>query len=288
MQKNGQKSKKLLNRPKKRKRYLPKGAVKKREAVLAAVSVGLLIFAWIVLGRGYEYTGLGNPEDYPLSELDMDCIYRNDDGFRVYDDGNIKGIPGIDVSEYQNSIDWEKVKAAGAEFAVIRLGYSSASDGSLHLDSRYEENIRGALDAGLKVGVYFFSQAITTDEAVREAEFVAKNLRGYDITGPVAFDMEPVGEGDRIENLTAEDKTEIADAFCRAIESYEYTSMIYGNPSWISNHLNLSYLADHSIWLAHYTWATDYPYKFAMWQYSSEGKVDGIEGNVDLNIYFGK
>ena len=269
MQNHGAKPKKLLNKPKKRKRYRLKAGAKKRNLILAGISVMLIIIAWLVLGRGYEYTGLEDPEDYPLSELDMNCVFRNDDGFRVYDDGKVKGIPGIDVSEYQKSIDWEKVKKAGAQFAIIRLGYSSASDGSLHLDSRYEENIKGALDAGIKVGVYFFSQAITTEEAVKEAEFVAKKLRGCDITGPVAFDMEPVGEGDRIEELTAEDKTEIADAFCRAIESFGYSSMIYGNPSWISNHLNLSYLTDHSIWLAHYTWATDYPYKFVMWQYSS-------------------
>lgn len=288
MQKHQFKPENISKKPKKRKRYRLKAVAKKRNLILAGISVFLILIAWLILGRGYEYTGLEDPEDYPLSELDMNCVYRNDDGFRVYDDGKVKGIPGIDVSAYQKSIDWRRVKNAGAEFAIIRLGYSSASDGSLHLDSRYEENIKGALDAGIKVGVYFFSQAITTDEAVKEAEFVAKNLRGYDITGPVAFDMEPVGEGDRIEVLTAEDKTEIADAFCRAIESFGYSSMIYGNPSWISNHLNLSYLSDHSIWLAHYTWATDYPYKFVMWQYSSEGKVDGIEGNVDLNMYFVK
>ncbi len=287
MQKHQPDPKKLSKKPKKRRRYRISDRAKKRNLILAGISVFLILIAWLILGRGYEYTGLEDPEDYPLSELDMNCVYRNDDGFRVYDDGKVRGIPGIDVSEYQKSIDWERVREAGAEFAIIRLGYSSASDGSLHLDARYEENIKGAADAGIKTGVYFFSQAVNTEEAVKEAEFVAKNLRGYDITGPVAFDMEPVGEGDRIEVLTAEDKTEIADAFCRAIESFGYPSMIYGNPSWISNHLNLSYLSDHSIWLAHYTWATDYPYKFVMWQYSSEGKVDGIEGNVDLNMYFG-
>lgn len=262
--------------------------VKKRNMILLGITVVLIFTGWLILGRGYEYKGLEDPEDYPLSQLDMDYVYRGEDGFRRYDDGKVKAIPGIDVSEFQNKVNWEKVKKAGAEFAIIRLGYSSAGDGSLHLDARYEENIKGALDAGIKVGVYFFSQAIDTDEAVSEAEYVAKHLRGYDITGPVAFDMEPVGEDDRIEDLTRDDKTEIADAFCRAIESHGYRSMIYGNPSWISNHLNLSYLTDHNIWLAHYTWATDYPYEFAMWQYSSEGKVDGIKGNVDLNMYFGE
>ena len=148
MQNHGTKPKKLLNKPKKRKRYRLKAGAKKRNLILAGISVMLILIAWLVLGRGYEYTGLEDPEDYPLSGLDMNCVFRNEDGFRVYDDGKVKGIPGIDVSEYQKSIDWEKVKKAGAQFAIIRLGYSSASDGSLHLDSRYEENIKGALDAG--------------------------------------------------------------------------------------------------------------------------------------------
>ncbi len=261
---------------------------KRRNGILVAVTGILLVSAWYILGKSYVYEGLGTPGVYPVSRLDMDCLYINEDGFKVYDDGTVEGVPGIDVSAYQGSIDWERVRAAGVEFVMIRLGYSSTADGALHMDERFEENIEGALDAGLMVGVYFFSQAINTGEAIEEAEFVVQNLREYDITGPVAFDMEPVGEDDRISDLTVEERTEIADAFCGAIESYGYTGLIYGNSSWLSDSIDLSYLTDHHIWLAHYNRTTDFPYKFVMWQYSSEGEVDGIEGYVDLNIYFGE
>jgi GH25 family lysozyme M1 (1,4-beta-N-acetylmuramidase) len=132
--------------------------------------------------------------------------------------------------------------------------------------------------------VYFFSQAVSVEEAHEEAKFVLKNIKGKKVEGPIAFDMEPIAGADRITNLTVQEKTEIADAFLKIIKKKGYKAMLYGNPSWFKKDVDLRLLTDYPIWLAHYTEKTEWPYLFEMWQYTSTGKVNGISGNVDLSI----
>ena len=248
-----------------------------------AMFVCTITAVYLILGN---YDGLGLRQNIQKNAYDMSQVYEKD-GFLHYDDGTYQSVTGIDVSVYQKKIDWEKVKAAGVDFAIIRLGYRSYDeDGELALDSKYKENLRGAKKAGLDVGVYFFSQAKTTAEAIKEARYVVRHIRGKGITYPVVFDMEPIDGADRITDLNAEEKTEIADAFCQVIERNGYTPMIYGNPQWLRKHVNLEYLTKYDTWLAHYADETDYPYAFKMWQYSHTGKVNGIKGHVDLNMYF--
>lgn len=237
---------------------------------------------YVVIG---SYDGLGLRHNLPESDYQMKNL-TEEDGRLYYDDDDYRSVTGIDVSYYQKDIDWEKVAGDGIEFAMIRLGYRGSEEGQLHLDSRYRENLRGAKKAGLAVGVYFFSQAVTTDEAVEEAKYVIRRIRGKGIKLPVVFDMEPVAGSDRISHLTAREKTEIADAFCQIIERNGFTAMVYGNPSWLYNDVELSYLTEYPLWLAHYTDATDYPYRFSMWQYTEQGRVQGIETDVDINILF--
>jgi len=252
-------------------------------ALVICVIVALAMLTERSVRIDTSYTGLSEEKGYPMSTLDIDNMFYDEYDFRSYEDENYTSRRGIDVSEHQGYIDWERVKECGVEFAIIRLGFSSYDDGSLHMDTWYEDNIAMARDAGIDVGVYFFSQATTVEEAVNEAKFVLEHVPSK-LEMPIAFDMEPVTEADRIAGLGMREKTEIADAFCSVIEKNGYQSIIYGNPTWIYTSCNLSLLTGRSLWLAHYTFWSGFPYEYAIWQYSSEGTLDGISTSVDLNM----
>ncbi len=196
-------------------------------------------------------------------------------------------IPGIDVSYYQGDIDWEKVKASGIEFAIIRLGYRGyGEEGKLVEDKLYQQNIQGALDAGLQVGVYFFSQAISVEEALEEADFVLERLKGYELTMPVVFDWEYVSEEARTAKMDRRTLTDCYIAFCEKLEAEGYTPMAYFNSYQSRALMNLTELEQWPFWLALYSDRMTYPYKIEMWQYTDSGRVPGIEGTVDLNLLF--
>ena len=209
------------------------------------------------------------------------------DGFLTYA-GDAPSYVGVDVSSYQGEIDWERVAAAGVDFAMIRLGFRGYTEGGLYEDDRFRENLEGAAAAGLDVGVYFFSQAVTEEEAREEARFVLERLEGYDITYPVVFDWERQSASDsRTLETDGAAQTACAAAFCQAIEEAGYLPMVYFSPSKAYTELDLAALVQWPFWLAHYTedWqATTFRYHFAMWQYTSEGTVDGISAPVDLNL----
>lgn len=192
---------------------------------------------------------------------------------------------GIDVSYYQKKIDWEKVAADGVEFAIIRLGYRGWSDGALYVDTCFVENIKGAQAAGIDVGVYFFSQAVNEMEAKEEAEYVLSKLKGYDLQMPVAYDVESTDDEDgRMDNISTLQRSKNAAVFCKVIEDAGYDAMIYCNMYYEAYMLDLEMLSGFPIWYADYNRYPQTPYHFDIWQYTSRGKVDGIDGNVDLNI----
>lgn len=193
---------------------------------------------------------------------------------------------GIDVSHYQGEIDWQKVKAAGIEFVFVRLGYRGyGQEGVLKLDTNFEKNMKGARAAGLDVGVYFFAQAVNETEAVEEAEFVLEHLMEYDLQMPIVYDPESIlHEEARTDNVTEEQFTKNTKAFCETIEKSGYDAMIYCNMTWQAFKLDLEELEEYPIWYADYEEYPQTPYHFDIWQYSNEGTVDGIQGNVDLNI----
>lgn len=251
--------------------------------VMAAAAVFLFCISYVVLG---SYNGLGKKDTIRMNRYSSDALYT-ENGLRHYRDKNYRSIPGIDVSVFQGNVDWDKVYGAGIRFAMIRVGYSGSEKGTIHEDENFRKNLKGAKKAGLDVGVYFYSQAITTDEAVREAKYVVRHIRGRGITYPVVYDMEHT-PGDRVGELTKKEKTEIADAFCTIVQKNSFRPMIYGNPEWLLKNLDLRYLTGYEFWLAHYSKTSYYPYQYAMWQYSSTGKIKGIRKNVDLNIYFVK
>lgn len=197
---------------------------------------------------------------------------------------------GIDVSYYQGEIDWNKVKADGIDFAIIRVGYRGSSEGTLNEDICFRQNIEGALEAGVEVGVYIFSQAITKKEARQEANYILKRIKDYDITFPVVLDYEFTGNPGRLQaaNLSKKKATNICLEFCDTVEAAGYTPMVYANPYMLNNYLNPEDISDkYLIWLAHYTTETNYTGQYDYWQYSSDGSVDGIEGRVDMNFFYG-
>lgn len=193
---------------------------------------------------------------------------------------------GIDVSKWNKTIDWERVKEAGIEFAMIRCGYRGASSGALVLDPMYERNIRGAIGAGIPVGVYFFTQATDEVEAVEEASMVLRLIEDYDVDYPVFLDSESAGGKGRADGLDAEERTKIHKAFLETIASAGYETGVYGSRNWLNDELSMTELSDYKTWLAEYTEVPAYSGYYHMWQYTSKGNVAGIETEVDLNLCY--
>lgn len=198
--------------------------------------------------------------------------------------GNLKA--GIDVSKWNKEIDWDKVKAAGVDYAIIRVGYRGSSTGSLVEDPYYNTNIRGALASGLKVGVYFFTQAVNEVEAVEEASMVLRLVKDFELTYPVFIDTEGAGGSGRADGLDQETRTLVCEAFCRTIQNAGYQAGVYASRNWLNHNLETARLENYNIWLAEYRSVPLYQGYYQMWQYTSKGRVDGIKGNVDMNISY--
>ena len=197
-----------------------------------------------------------------------------------------EGQMGIDVSKWNGSIDWDRVRNAGITYAIIRCGYRGSSTGALVEDPYFRENMQGALNAGLKVGVYFFTQATNEVEAVEEASMAIALCRDYRVTYPVFIDTEGAGGNGRADGLDMETRTKVCQAFCQTVEDAGYTGGIYGSRNWFRTRLQMDALADHVIWLAEYREKPVYAGNYHFWQYTSSGNVDGIEGRVDLDISY--
>lgn len=199
------------------------------------------------------------------------------------------GTIGIDISTWQENVDWAKVKAAGIDFAFIRLGFRGYSSGKLVLDDMYHSHMQGALSVGIKVGVYFFTQAVNEREAVEEASMCLQYVRGYSLAYPIAIDIEDSGSSSgRANGLTNEQRTKICIAFCETIKNSGYRPCVYANKYYFTSLLYTSQFVSNGyvIWLAHYTTQTDYKGKYDIWQHSSKGTVNGIPGYVDMNISY--
>ena len=217
--------------------------------------------------------------------------YTHNDIFKNYNIYN-----GIDVSKYNGDINWDKVKKDGVDFVIVRVGYRGyGKSGTLCTDPNYKANIEGALAAGIKVGVYYFTEALTTDEAREEAEFCISKIKDYNITLPVAIDYEyptdgknPIG---RMYNakLTKAEATANVKAFCAAVKKAGYTPLVYANKSDLSSLINGKTIGNtYKVWLANYTTKTTYANSYEYWQYTSSGKVSGITGKVDCNFWYTK
>lgn len=195
------------------------------------------------------------------------------------------GNRGIDVSKYQGNIDWGAVAASGINFAIIRVGYRGSASGALVQDPNFKKNISGATKAGIKVGLYFFTQAVNEAEAVEEASMAMSLASGYKVTYPIFIDTESASGG-RANGLSKSARTAVVKAFCQTVRNGGYKAGVYASKSWYANQLNASALNGYCIWVAQYNSSCTYSGKYDMWQYSSKGSVSGIKGNVDMNISY--
>lgn len=193
---------------------------------------------------------------------------------------------GIDVSKWNGDIDWDKVKAEGVEFAIIRAGYRGSVTGSIVQDPKFEENMRGATAAGIQVGAYFFTQAVNEVEAVEEASAVLRLVREYSLDYPIFIDTEGAGGSGRADGLDKETRTLVCEAFCRTVSNAGIRGGVYASRNWYNNNLDMKRLDAYYIWLAEYRSTPLYQGYYQMWQHSSKGRVDGIKGNVDLDIAY--
>lgn len=229
------------------------------------------------------------PVDDTLPKNDYDfSVLTYQDSIAQYSDKNgVTAKNGIDVSKHQGKIDWKAVKAAGISYAFIRVGYRGYEAGTIMKDEYCERNLKGAEEAGIDIGVYFYSQAISVEEAEEEAAFVLDCIKDYKIAYPVVFDMEEVNaENVRTASLAAEQKTDITIAFCEKVKAAGHQPMIYGNIEWMMDHVELERLTQYPKWFAQYFNKPFFPYEFEFWQYTCEGTVPGIQGGVDLNLCF--
>lgn len=249
-----------------------------------------LTHAYIILGT--------YPDNCELIKI-SDKVARNDINWTEDIHVNSKGLyyscfngeedigrVAIDVSEFQHTIDWEKVKGVGIDVAMIRVGYRGYGTGSMQEDSMYKTNIEGAKEAGLDVGVYFFSSAINRDEGIEEAQFVLDRIKDYSINQPIVIDTEYVFEDEeaRANNISIEDRTAAVVGFCETVEAAGYTPMIYASRDQFIKYLDIEAIGDWEFWLAAYD-TPIFPYHTEGFQYTPYGYVDGIETQVDLDVW---
>ena len=224
----------------------------------------------------------------PVNKLDING-FTADSNLKYYsENGKSASTEGIDVSSYSGDIDWKKVRESGIDFAMIRVGGRGyGENGEMYTDERALEYINGAKAEGIKVGAYFFSQSISTEEAIEEADYVKTVLGDIKLDYPVAYDWEIIKDDDaRTDNVSANQATECARAFCDRVKELGYTPILYSPSRELYFKYDLSRLADIDIWYCEYANVPTFYYEFSMWQYSATGTIDGIDGAVDLNVCF--
>jgi GH25 family lysozyme M1 (1,4-beta-N-acetylmuramidase) len=235
-------------------------------------------------GRYYFFPILDSIDHHGFAEEDFE---DGEDGFLEYvgSDTSIKVKKGVDVSRFQGKIDWKKVADAGIDFAFIRVGLRGTTEGKILVDDYFEDNMKGATDNGIDVGVYFYSQAVDKDEALEEVQLVLDMIEPYNVKYPVVIDIESAdSDTARTVNLTSDQYEEVVHVFCDTVRSAGYKPMIYGNVKSYTLLMDAQDVDDYDIWIAYYGTPLYYPYHFDVWQFTSSGSVNGIDGNVDLDI----
>ena len=241
----------------------------------------------IVVASGGQYHFVPINRELRQSQLVQENVNVLESGEIQYMEGEqVVSHKGIDVSRFQGNINWSKVAQDGVEFAFVRVGLRGYSTGKLDDDRYFDQNVQGAQAAGIKVGVYIFSQAITEEEVLEEAEYVLNKIAPYDLECPIVIDVERVSAdvNARMNQLTPEERTNIALTFCQTIEAAGYTPMIYHNTEMGAVMIDVEALEDYDKWFASYSETLYYPYEYKVWQYSQTGRVSGISTAVDMDI----
>ena len=213
------------------------------------------------------------PEDFTYSDGYLTCTA-------------VPALLGVDVSAHQGSVDWSQVAQAGMEFAMIRLGYRGYTNGGIYEDECAMENLNGAKNAGLQIGAYFYSQALTPEEAAEEARLCISILGGRSLDLPLVYDWEYVSTEARTGDMDPDTLMACVEAFCRTVEEAGYDAMVYFNPALAESLLDLEELLEYPWWLAMYSDRMTFPYAVQMWQYTDSGSVPGINGDTDMNLWF--
>lgn len=221
--------------------------------------------------------------DAPINEYDP-MKFSSLNNMITYDSPDV--AIGVDVSLYQEHIDWAQVKSSGVDFAMIRVGYRGYTEGGIFTDDTFEYNIQEALNNGIQVGIYFFSSAVSEAEAIEEAEYVLEKIKDYDITYPVAFDWEyqPIEENPRTALITGEQVTDFTRVFCDKIREKGYTPMFYTNKTDAYDTFDLGELKGIDMWYAEYQQKPSFYYHFDMWQYTNKGSISGFQSDVDVDV----
>lgn len=214
-------------------------------------------------------------------------MLKSDGTVEYAKDGQVISYKGIDVSKHQGEIDWAKVAADGVKFAFIRVGNRGYGTGAIVEDAQFEENVKGAISNGIQVGVYFFSQAINEQEAKEEAQFVLDKIAPYKIQCPIVIDVEKVADSEaRMNKISSEQRTANTLVFLETVQEAGYEAMLYHNMEMGLLMIDLAQFEEYNKWFAYYNKEIYYPYAFDVWQYSDKGRINGINGDVDLNISF--
>lgn len=223
------------------------------------------------------------------NDYDFEANLTREEGRLSYKDGKREAVLGVDLSKYNGNVDFKKLKDAGIQFAMLRLGSRGYGSGTITLDDKFVEYAQNAAVSGIMTGAYFYSSAINETEAVEEANYIVGAVSGFNVKYPIAIDIERVsGDSSRTEKLTNEERTKIVKTFCDTVKGYGYNPIIYSTRDMLISGLNLEELDEYDVWLADEKIPTDYPYRFSIWQYSQRGNIEGVDGDVDLDLCFVK
>ncbi len=242
---------------------------------------------YIVVAANSKYNFVPIDNTLAQNDFNIDNLVVDDNGRYSYVvDGEVTSRFGIDVSSHQGDIDWAAVAADGVDFVFIRAVYRGYGTGKLVIDEKFIQNIEGAQAAGIDVGVYVFSQAINQAEVLEEASTVMTLLDGYTLQLPIVFDVEKVSDSEaRTNALTVEDRTALTISFLEAVKNAGYDTMIYHNTEMGAMLLDFTQLTEYDKWFAGYNKEFYWPYEYNIWQYSESGTVNGINGDVDLDLW---
>lgn len=244
-------------------------------------------YGMVEVFNGESYVWIVPEEDVPKNTIEKDDFATDPEGNLTYVGGEYKASRGVDVSQFQGDIDWQAVYDSGVRFALLRVGGRYYGSGELYSDDKFLENLEGARSAGLQVGAYFFSQAISTGEAREEARYALELIGDRELDLPVFFDWERVADTDaRTHELDNETLTECAVSFCGEIKStgFEPGVYVYNDTGYYG--YDLSRLQDYMLWCASIGSYPYFYYAHNVWQYSFRGAVPGINGECDLNMMF--
>lgn len=258
--------------------------IKQHRFLSAAVCIFLICMIIAVILISCSADRFVSPVRNSVEYLDSSYWKETEQGLKYYDREGYFNEAGIDISEWVEDVDFKKLKSSGISFVILRAGYRGYETGRFVPDSRMGEYLKGAKAAGLRIGAYFVSQAVNEEEAVEEAQYVLEMVKGYTLEMPIYIDLEPVYDTARTDGLSAQDYTKIARAFCETVEEQGLRGGVYANDQWFHDKLLFDRINQYDIWIAQYSdvLSTDLPVN--MWQYSSEGLVEGCDMWVDLNV----